>query len=309
MMSVTRVVRAVAAGLILVCLPSGAAGADTAADSLALARDLYGAAEYESALGILDKLRGGTASGEQAASVEQYRAFCLMALGRASDAEQAIAAVVHADPTYLPAEAAVSPRMRSTFRDVRARTLPAVIQRQYDVAKAAFDKRDFAVAAVAFAGVLRVLNDPDVAAGATAPPLSDLRTLAAGFLDLSTVAAAPPPPPPAPAPGVAEAAPAPAPPAPAIFGVDDRTITPPVVLRQELPPYPAQLPIGNRGVLELIIDERGGVERAALRVSINPRYDRQVLDAARTWRYEPARRSGVPVKYRKMVQINVRRGE
>jgi len=70
-----------------------------AGESLALARDLYGAAEYERALGILDHLRTSTAPapGSDVTAVEQYRALCLLALGRSADAEQAIAALVLAD--------------------------------------------------------------------------------------------------------------------------------------------------------------------------------------------------------------------
>jgi len=132
--------------------------------SLALARDLYGAAEYEHALEILDRLRTSPeqSTGSDIAAVEQYRALCLMALGRASDAEQAITALVLADPAFIPSDSTMSPRLRATFREVRTRTLPAAVQRQYDTAKAAFDRREFAAAAVGFSGVLRMMSDPDL---------------------------------------------------------------------------------------------------------------------------------------------------
>ena len=55
-----------------------------------------------------------------------------------------------------------------------------------------------------------------------------------------------------------------------------------------------------------MIDEQGAVESLMMRVSIDPRYDRMVLDAARSWHYRPAMRGGVPVKYRKMMQIAVK---
>ncbi len=42
--------------------------------------------------------------------------------------------------------------------------------------------------------------------------------------------------------------------------------------------------------------------------SVTSGYDRLVLAATRTWRYKPASANGVPVKYRKIVQINVRTG-
>jgi len=40
-----------------------------------------------------------------------------------------------------------------------------------------------------------------------------------------------------------------------------------------------------------------------MRVSVHPGYDRSALSAARSWQYFPALLRGVPVKYRKMVQI------
>ena len=65
-----------------------------------------------------------------------------------------------------------------------------------------------------------------------------------------------------------------------------------------LPPFPAQLPVANRGVLELVIDQSGVVESATMRESVNPRYDNQLLTAAKSWQYRPAMLSGKPVTYR-----------
>jgi periplasmic protein TonB len=300
--------------LILCMLVSSGATAlaevndDAVSKSLTLARELYGAAEYEQALSVLDRIHDTPSAGavDVAASIEQYRAFCLMALGRANEAEQAMATLVLANPTFAPDDAALSPRLRTAFRSVRARTLPVAIQRQYDAAKAAFDRREFAVASVGFAGVLRLMDDPDVGQASAVPPLSHLKTLASGFRDLSISAAAPPVAPPT----TAAVAPPPAPAAPpvrAIYTGDDPGVIAPVAEKQALPPYPADLPVTNRGMLELVINERGGVVSAAMRVSINPRYDRLVLDAARMWRYRPATRAGVPVTFRKTIQIAVRK--
>jgi TonB family protein len=281
------------------------------AEMLAVARDLYGAAEYERALGILERLKtAAPAEHGDAATLEQYRALCLLALGRPADAEQAIAALVLADPTFVPSDAAMSPRLRSTFRDVRARTLPQAIQQRYDDAKSAFDRREFATAAVGFSGVLRMLNDPDLGPAASASPLSDIKTLSQGFRDLSTSAAVPPPSAPPASVPVAEtprAQAAAAPPAWKIFTADDTDVAPPVAERQGLPPFPQNLPIARTGILEVVIDERGLVESVTMRVSVNPMYDRMAVDAARSWRYRPATRAGVPVKFRKAVQISVKR--
>ena len=68
--------------------------------------------------------------------------------------------------------------------------LPTIIQQKYNEAKAAYDRKAYAVASEGFAQVLKTLGDPDVAPFATQPPLSDLRTLAQGFLDSSETAVA-----------------------------------------------------------------------------------------------------------------------
>ena len=52
--------------------------------------------------------------------------------------------------------------------------------------------------------------------------------------------------------------------------------------------------------------KRGAVESAIVRESIHPRYDDQLVSAARKWQYQPATLDGTPVKYRKLVQVNVK---
>src|SRR5688572_15682251 len=102
-------------------------------DALAAARDLYAAAAYEDALTVLERLRAD--GGDQVRVVDQYRAFCLLALGRAADAQQAIEAVVAAQPLYQPSGDEVSPRVRAAFTEVRKRMLPGIVQQTYATAK------------------------------------------------------------------------------------------------------------------------------------------------------------------------------
>jgi hypothetical protein len=283
-----------------------------AADSLAAARDLYAAAEYEDALALLNTLQPGDHAPEERRTIEQYRAYCLLALGRSVDAEQAIAAVVTATPLYKPSGSDASPRVRSAFSDVRRRMLPSIIQEKYAAAKVAFDRKNFPVAATVFTEVVEAMSDPDVADVVKQPPLADLRVLAIGFRDLSVSAAAPPPvpvrdtPPPAPA-MLVSPAPAAAVASLRIYATTDVQVVPPTALKQALPPFPAQLTAASRGVLELVIDENGAVESATMRESVNPRYDPQLVSAARSWQYKPAMLDGRPVKYRKMVQVDVKR--
>jgi tetratricopeptide (TPR) repeat protein len=183
-------IAAFVAGNVLSAAHAGAQDAD-----LLAARDLYASAAYDDALTMLNRLRSSDHPASQSRAIEQYRAFCLLALGRPADAEQAIEAVVAAEPSYQPGESDASPRIRSAFTSVRRRMLPSIIQQKYAEAKAAFDRKEFGVAADGFAQVLTALADQDVAVEAKQPPLSDLRTLAGGFQELAAKAAAPPPPP------------------------------------------------------------------------------------------------------------------
>src|SRR5437867_3452149 len=72
--------RCMAAMIVLTSAPAGAAQ-----DSLVVARDLYTAAAYEDALKVLDGLKVSQQSAADSRSIEQYRAFCLIALGRKAD--------------------------------------------------------------------------------------------------------------------------------------------------------------------------------------------------------------------------------
>ena len=106
--------------------------------------------------------------------------------------------IIARDPLYQPGDD-LSPRMRTAFSEAKKRLLPSIVQQQYADAKGAFDRKEFESAASGFRRVMDALNDPDMGSAASKPPLADLRTLAAGFHDLS-VKAIPPAPTPAPAP-------------------------------------------------------------------------------------------------------------
>ena len=192
-MSRPRTWRSLALGVLVVLAAPAAARAD---DSLAAARELYAAAAYEDALAMLDRLRTPADVPDLGRTIAQYRAFCLFALGRTAEAEHAIETVVVTEPSFQPTDADASPRVRAAFGDVRRRVLPGIIQQKYGLAKAAFDRKEFAAAADGFKVVAEMLDDPDLRDAAKQSPLADLRTLAAGFRELSVTAAAPPPPPP-----------------------------------------------------------------------------------------------------------------
>jgi tetratricopeptide (TPR) repeat protein len=274
--------------------------------NLATARDLYASARYEEALALLNGpgVSQLTEPGE-VRTREQYRSLCLLALGRTDEAETAIAAVVTTDPFYRPGEAEASPRVRSTFAEVRERLLPGLATERYAAAKAAYDRKAHAEAERQFRELLRLLDDPQMRGR-----LGDLRTLTAGFIELAAAAAAPPPPPPVrvtPEPG----APAPPPVAaePKIYASDDPDVKAPVVIRQDVPPVPASITsmARDRAVIEVIIDEQGRVGGMTLRMRAHPVYDNLLLNAAKDWRYKPATLNGTPVRYRKLLQVSISR--
>jgi hypothetical protein len=293
-------IRQITAALALVVVTTTPAVAQTEPNPLAAARDLYASARYDEALAVLNAMRPAESTDRK--SVEQYRSLCLLALGRGAEAETAIAAVVTADPLYQPSEAEAAPRVRAAFTEVRQRLLPDIASSRYTEAKASFDRKEYALAEQQFQQVMALLDDPQMGGR-----LPDLRVLVAGFLDLSTRAAAPPPDP-KPAP------PQPAAPTPAIlptpgriYVAEDEGVSVAVPIKQEVPRVPNTITsqARDRGLLELIIDEQGRVVTVMLRMSVHPLYDAQLLAAARDWKYLPATVGGRAVKFRKMVQITV----
>jgi TonB family protein len=270
-------------------------------DIVGTARDLYASARYDEALAVLND---SSVAVTDRKSIEQYRSLCLLALGRGTEAESAIAAVVTADPSYQPGEAEASPRVRAAFSDVRKRLLPELAGARYLEAKATYDRKDYPAAVQQFKALLALLDDPDMGGR-----LADLRTLASGFSDLAAAAATPPP-----APKPEPVAPPPAPPVPQadpnrIYTMLDADVLMPKVVRQDMPALLQSMKAQarDRGIIEVVIDEQGRVTFAAVRTSIHPMYDASLLAAAREWRYQPAMFAGKPVKYRKLIQLNVSR--
>ena len=169
---------------------------------------------------------------------------------------------------------------------MRQRILPAIVQQEYGRARATFERGDYPSAVAQFDRVLQALSDPDLGAAAVQPPLADLRTLAAGFRDLGVKAAAPPPAPVPAAPRVSTTAAVRVP--LAIYNGTEPGVVPAVTVRQSLPTFQGELSALREGVLEVIINEIGDVESAAIKSPVTPRYDSTVLAAAKNWKYHGA---------------------
>jgi TonB family protein len=291
----------VAAAALLAAVTGALAQAPAPAVSLATARTLYASAEYGGALDILNGLVSETPAGPERQAIELYRALCLVAVGNNAEAVKVIDAMIVQDPLFRPGPDDVPPRLRSAFTEARKRLLPGIVQQNYVAAKAAFDKKDYPTAAKGFSKTLAGLNDPDLESITSQPPLSDLKMLATGFSDLAAKAT---PPPPAPA----AVAPAPEPMvdrAPRVYSPSDPDVVPPMTIRQAVPPYPGRVLLGGTLVMDIIIDTDGSVETAMMVGPPNPAYDRLLLQAAKSWQYQPATLSGKPVKYRKRIQLTL----
>jgi len=292
---------------VTVALAAGLATSAVAQEGpLAVARDLYASARYDEALAMLNGVRQQeSANPINLRSIEQYRSLCLLALGRGAEAEAAIAVVVASDPLYQPTETEASPRVRSAFSEVRQRQLPDIARTRYASAKTSFDKKEYAAAEQQFRELLRLIDDPDMGGR-----MGDLRMLVTGFVDLSAAAATPLPEPAAAPRREDLPPPAPAPVAPdlqKVYTSEDEGVSPATPIRQEVPRVPVQVAnqTRERGILDVTIDEQGRVIQAAIRLSLHPIYDSQILLAAKEWRYQPATLNGRPVKFRKIIQITV----
>jgi hypothetical protein len=273
----------------------------SAQEPLVAARDLYASADYEAALRLLDGLNRDRYAPAERQTIEFYRALCLLAVERREDAELSIAKIITVDPLYRPTDD-ITPRMRTVISDAKRRILPGLIKEHYQEARSAFDRKDFDVAASRFKQVIDVLKAPEIKVEAAQPPLSDLGTLAAGFYDLSVKSV--PPPPPLVAKEVESVSFKPT--QPTIYEGGEPGVVPPIVRRQEMPRFPQAVRRGGyKGIIEIVVDEIGTVEAAAIIAQTVEQYDRMLLEAARNWLYVPASRDGKPVKFRRRIQINI----
>jgi hypothetical protein len=186
---------------------------------------------------------------------------------------------------------------------------------RYAIAKASFERKD-PQAGPQFDRVLTLLDDPDVQA---TPALSDLRTVVTAFRDLTKAMAAQTVSPtiarPLDAGGSNSPTPSPAvdpqpSDSPRIYTSADSDVAPPIAQSQRIPPWiPTARAIAAQefhGTLELLIDETGAVMSSAMRTSAHPTYNQLLLRATREWKFMPARRQGVPVRYLKIVDIHLK---
>jgi tetratricopeptide (TPR) repeat protein len=300
-MTITRTASAIAIVLAL----SSVVGSEVRAsdDSLARAKDLYASAAYDEALALLNQFNDSSPS--EAVEVDQYRAFCLLALGRRDDAGKVIQQIVEADPSFQPSETQASPRLQEAFRDVRRRVLPSIVRQSYADGKAAFERKEFELAIRRFDNVISLLNDPDIVGR---DELKDLRTLSTGFRDLITTSNEPVATPATVAAPIVVNPPSKPESDDSVYGPEDADVVPPVTISQALPAWQRtnHETQAYEATLILVIDQTGRVTSVNMTGTLQPSYSSLLRDAVNQWKFQPATKNGVPVKFRKILAIRLK---
>jgi TonB family protein len=273
------------------------------------AKRLYESASYEEALQLL----GDAGSSTDADAVDQYRALCFLALGQTDDANRTIERLVLRRPQFTFEAADTPPRLIALHRAARHRLLPGILKARYEAAKASFEAHRDLEASAQFHDVVAMLTDKALAADVGA--VSDMRTLADGFLLLADqrVHAQTP----------AEEIPR------AIESTrvsndtaietlpvsvesgpvrESRRFLPPVAISQALPVWnpPDVLKARTyRGAMRIVIDETGAVSSAVIVRSAHTMYDNELLSAAKRWRFVPATLNEKPVRFEQMIDVTL----
>jgi len=270
--------------ILVVSISSSAAAQGSEVDFKAL----YAAAEYDKALEVVNSL--------ESLEAQQYKALCLLALGRTADASTAIETLVNASPTFIPSSEDAPPRFVELVTKVRQKLLPTIARRTFTEGRERYNEKQNEEAVKRFSLVLTLLKDP---AFTDQSAKQDLETLATGFIDLAKAATTPvkvvaAPPEPVPPPAAAAATPASPP-----------KVVPPVALVQTVPPMPTDIAsrAGAKLVMVVQIDAAGRVTAATVKESAHPRYDRIVALATRDWRYTPATLNGLAIASEQIVTI------
>ena len=287
--------------IVVVLLSAPWLSAAAAQNDLGEAKAKYEEAAYEDALTTLTKASASTTADR--VQLEQYRALCLIALGRISEAERAVAALVDADPTYVPPSSVASPRVLAMIAEIRRKELPGVARRVLDSGRAAYEAKDIPRAQRQFDLLLKLLDDPIMEGR---PEREDLLAVARGFSTL--LVAAPAPRPPAAeteGPAAPPAAAAGTPPVPAVS-----TFVPASVIQESLPiwtpPNPAVARNEYNGAVKVRIGTDGRVKAATIDRPTHPAYDTALLSTARSWLYKPATQNGTPIESERVIAVRLR---
>lgn len=299
-------------GLVLVVGVAAATSAlgspRQAPDSVAEARALYGQADYEASLALLDRLAQVPGqSGQTLVDTHAVRVLCLIGLGRDDAAREGMARLVDLDPRFSFDRLDVAPRVKAMFLAVRSAELPDVARRRFSAARLALARGDTEAAAREFALVRDVLGE----AGLASEPgsaLADLRLLASGFWELAsraTTTATPLAEPVSPATTTAGRGNPPR----AVGTAGRRSdVRLPMPLDEEVPEWVGMLVADGatlRATLDVTVDTRGRVTFVNVVGSTHPGLNRTLVAIAGAWRYQPGALDGKPAQLVRRVTIAV----
>jgi tetratricopeptide (TPR) repeat protein len=295
-----------------------------AQDPISAAKELYAGAAYAEALAALNTVKARSEP-EVARQADEYMAFCLLALGRTSEAESAAEAAIRRDPLADIDARDASPRIEAMFAQVRKRLLPSLIRDSFRGAREAMTRGDM-VEGLGQLRSVREMLDAAKRVNAWDDVLDDVGVLVDGFLELDRKAAIEP------AQKVLAAAPSSASfaspegnaanvapgsvavdrPAriagPMIYSSVDPGVSPPIAVRQDIPTVTLSgtvRGVKRTAVMVVTIDEHGLVEHATIRESVGAAIDAQLLEAASSWRYQPAKKGNSPVRYVKVIGVAI----
>jgi len=263
----------------------------SAQEPLPKAKALYDAAAYEEALALLAPV--------DAPEAQQYKALCLLALGRSQDAAGAVESLVSNSPTFEPSANDVPPRFVTLVSDAKRKLLPSIARRAFAEGREQFKSGSREDALHKFDLVLTLASSPSFKDSSDA---EDLRTLASGFIELAK-AATEPKPEPVPPPVVQPARIVEAPPA-----TTKPEVIQPVAIRQAIPAIPSGLSgSGTQSAsVRVEIGADGKVTGASIQQPSHPLYDRMLLQAARDWVYTPASLNGRAIPSEKVITVQLR---
>jgi len=91
-----------------------------------------------------------------------------------------------------------------------------------------------------------------------------------------------------------------------VYTQADTGVTAPALVQPRLPSQPPPgVPDAQIGEIELVVDERGLVERVRLISPTNRYSERMLLSAVKAWVFAPATKDGQPVKYLTRVRLTI----
>jgi TonB family protein len=170
------------------------------------------------------------------------------------------------------------------------------------------EQRTTAPAPSAVAASAAAVPPPAAPRPIAAPAGSAAASRVASNPPASTAASRPASAPPAPGATARSTVVAPAVGGPGVYAVDDEGVSPPVVIDQRIPAMTFEMQqiskaLHTTGVLDVVIDESGSVVDATMRQSVNSSFDALIVRGARRWKYRPAMKDGVPVRFVKTLVL------